>query len=301
VTPAGELRGITHVSQGTPVAETARMRVLLGVSLLTIGTAAYADAPGAPMAPQPAVVAAPAPPPPPAPAGDLEQLAANDAASSRGFLFDTGSVLHAGEVETSLRTVVETGSAITVAVGVGGGVQLSVDGLYGFDGRYEAVGGDVRMRVLGGPRYAVSISAGYHWASSSLDDGEPTNGSFLTFGGDLALAVSDRMLLSIGLGVAHWSGDNDSDGGEPIPVGVAGRINLASLPDPSTDITGHVGLVFGRSWIRLLAEIGDIGDAYGLVGARLATRHVSVDLGLGAVTGDAFSSPAVVFGLSARP
>ncbi|HEY3802645.1 MAG TPA: hypothetical protein VGL61_08545 [Kofleriaceae bacterium] len=276
------------------------MRVLLGVSLLTIATAAYADPPGSAMPPQPSIVAAPAPAPPPPASGDLDRLASNDAASSRGFVFDSGSVLHAGEVETSLRTIIETGSALSLAVGVGGGVQLSVDGLYGQDGRYEALGGQVRMRVLGGPRYAVSIAAGYHWASSSLDEGEPTNGSFLTFGGDLALAVSDRVLLSIGLGVSHFSGDNNMTEVED-PVGVAGHIDLAELPDPSTDVIGHVGLVVGRSWVRLLAEVGDIGDAYGLVGARLATRHVSVDLGVGAVTGEGFSSPAVVFGLSGRP
>jgi hypothetical protein len=86
--------------------------------------------------------------------------------------------------------------------------------------------------------------------------------------------------VSFGLGIVHDDGDGD---------------------DSTNDFYGHVDLVYGCSWLRFVAEIGDAGAPVAAVGARFATRHISVDLGLGVIGSDLVSAPTLVFGLTARP
>ncbi len=247
---------------------------LVAVLVVTIASSAHADPPG--MTPN-------LPPPPPIAAApsDLDQLTHNDAAASHGFAFDSGLVLGTGDVAISLLTLVENASNLNVSVGVGGGVELSVDGSDGLGGRFYGLGGGVRVQLARGPRYAISIAGGYHWASEGVDDESLPYDTYLTFGGDLALAVTDRLLMSFGLGVLH----DDTDG------------------DSTTSFYGHVDLVYGRSRFRFLAEVGDVGTPIAALGVRYASRYVSVDLGIGA-TGlgdDVVSTPVVVFGLTGRP
>ncbi|HEX4455410.1 MAG TPA: hypothetical protein VH143_31340 [Kofleriaceae bacterium] len=254
------------------------MRLFWLVALVTGSAAAYADPPGMTNPSQfTTTQIAPAP-------NELDTVTRGDAASDRGFAFDTGVVLGAGQVELGLRTLLEKGTDLSVAVGVGGGVELSVDGIDALGDRFEALGGGVRVRVARGPRYALSAAAAYHWANANLDDTEPFEGGYLTVGGDLALAVNEQLLMSFGLGVVRYA-----DGGDG--------------SDSSTSFYGHVDLLFGGSWARLLVEVGDIAAPFAIVGGRFATRHVSVDLGVG-LTGDNLdddSSAVVMFGVSVRP
>ena len=254
------------------------MRLLWLVALVTGSAVAYADPPGmTPTNAAPLTTTQIAAPPP-----DLDTLTRNDAASDRGFAFDTGVVLHAGQVELGVRTLFEKGSDLSLSVGVGGGVELSIDGIDALGNRFEALGGGVRVRVLRGPRYTLSVAGAYHWANTNLDDTEPFEGGYLTVGGDLAIAVNSQLLMSFGLGVVRYADSGDSD--------------------PSTSFYGHVDLLFGASWARLLVEVGDIAAPFAIVGGRFATRHVSFDLGVG-LTGDNLdddSSAVVMFGMSPR-
>jgi hypothetical protein len=243
------------------------MRVLVVICILA--AAAHADPPGmttlAPVAPN-----------------DLDQLARSDAASDRGFAFDSGLVLGRGDVDVSLRSLLEHGSNLGLGVGLGGGVALSIDGTDGLGGRYESLGGGVRVRIARGPRYEFSLATGYHWASQGADTiDQPFSGGYLTVGGDLAIAVNDRLLMSFGLGAARYTGDGDS----------------------TTGFYGHADLVVGASWLRMLVEVGDVGSPFAVVGARLATAHVSVDLGVGASSDELVDSASavVVFAVSVRP
>jgi hypothetical protein len=255
------------------------MRLFWLVALVTGSAVAYADPPGmtTPTSAVPLTTTQIAPPPP-----DLEAVTHDDAASDRGFAFDTGVVLHTGQVELGFRTLFEKGTDLSLGVGVGGGVELSIDGIDGLGGRFEAFGGGVRVRVMRNRRSTLSVAAAYHWANTNLDDTEPFEGGYLTVGGDLAVAVNNQLLISFGLGVVRYADSGDSD--------------------PSTSFYGHVDMLFGGSWMRLLVEVGDIAAPFALVGARFATRHVSVDLGIG-LTGDNLdddSSAFVMLGVSAR-
>ncbi len=253
------------------------MRLLWLVALVTGSATAYADPPGMTNPSQLTTTQI-------APPNDLDTITRGDAAATRGFAFDTGVVHGTGEVNLGLRTLFEKGTDLSVGVGVGGGVELSVDGIDALGNRFEALGGGVRVRVAHGPRYAISAAAAYHWANTNLDDTEPFEGGYLSVGGDLALAVSDRLLMSFGLGVVRYANGDDGS-------------------DATTSFYGHADLLFGGSWVRLLVEVGDIAAPFALVGGRFATRHVSVDLGVG-MTGDNLdddSSAVVMLGVSVRP
>ncbi|HEY1549884.1 MAG TPA: hypothetical protein VGG28_18775, partial [Kofleriaceae bacterium] len=163
-----------------------------------------------------------------------------------------------------------------------GGVELSIDGIDGLGNRFEALGGGARVRLLNRPRYTFSVAAAYHWANTNLDDTEPFEGGYLTVGGDLAVAVNNRLVMSFGLGVVRYADSGDDD--------------------PSTSLYGHVDMLFGSRWARLLVEVGDIAAPFAIIGARFATRHVSADLGVG-LTGDNVdddSSAFAMFAVSAR-
>jgi hypothetical protein len=247
------------------------MRALLLIA--AVGGVAHADPPG--MTASTTIVTAP-----PAP-GELDQLATSDAASARTGVFDSGIVLDTGKVDVTLITAATQGSQLGVAVGVGGGVQLSLDALDAFGGRYESIGGDVRLAVARGARHSIAVGVGYHAASSSLGQAEePFIGSYLTLGGDFAYAFGDRLLASFGTGFVRYDG---TDG-----------------MSTTTSLYGHAGLVYGAGLVRGIAELGYLGSPLGVVAARLATRHVSADLGVGATGGDVISTPMVVFALSVR-
>jgi hypothetical protein len=259
----------------------AGMKVLLGILVVTMVGVAYADPPGltTPTATATATsttttTTAVAPP------GELDQLATSDAASTRGAVSDSGIVLGTGKVDVTLLTLATDGSQIGVAVGVGAGVELSVDALDALGGRYDSLGGNVRLQIARGPRHAISVAAGYHWGSNDFGDAAPFLGGYVTLGGDLAYAVNDRLLTSFGLGVVH------ADGGD----GMSG----------STSLYGHADLVFGRSWVRLLTEVGFLGAPDAVVGARFASRRVSADLGLGVTGLNEVSSPLLLLALSVR-
>jgi len=250
------------------------MRVLLAI-LATSG-AAYADPPGMTATTTTTNIAPAAEAP-----GELDQLATSDAASSRGGVFDSGIVQQTGKVDVTLITVATQGSQVAASVGVGGGVELSVDGLDAFGGRYESLGGTARLQVAHGRRHAISVAVGYHWASTNqIEPTEPFYGSYVTLGGDMAYAFGNRVLTSFGLGVVRYDGTD--------------------AMSTTTSLYAHADVVYGAGLVRGLAEIGYLADPLAVLGARVAWRHVSADLGLGASGNSTLSTPMAVFALSVR-
>jgi hypothetical protein len=244
-----------------------RALVILGF-LLVASASAFADPPGLTQTL------------PPAPT-QLDLIEQHDAGYDRGMVFGSGLVLGRGDVDVSLVSALETGSNLSVGVGIGAGVELSVDGIDALGGRFETLGSNVRVQLAHGPTYTFSAQVGYHWASDDI------GGSYLTVGGDIAVALADTSLLTVGLGFLRETGDDNS------------------VSDSSTNLTAHVDLLMGSRMFRPLLEVGYIGSPFAYGGVRFASRYVSVDGGIGvlssngAVDGD--SGPFAMIGLSLRP
>jgi hypothetical protein len=245
------------------------MRALVVLGFLVVASrAAFADPPGLTQT----VPSAPTP---------IDLIEQHDAGYDRGMVFGSGLVLGRGDVDVSLVSALETGSNLSVGVGIGAGIELSVDGIDALGGRFETLGTNIRLQLAHGPTYAFSVLVGYHWASEEI------GGTYLTLGGDLAVALGDTSLLTVGLGFLRATGDDDSFG------------------DSSTNLTAHVALLMGSHMFRPLIELGYIGSPFAFAGVRFASRYVSVDGGIGALSSngavDDESGPFAMIGLSLRP
>lgn len=257
---------------------------------VVLGIAGTASAQPGMMDPDPAVsppgltpaVVPPAPPPPPAVVAPIDEASRRDAASDRAFGLGTAIVLPSGVSDASLR-VGPFGALGSVAVGIGGGLEVSADYGSGHD-QATMYGGGLKVSLGHGATWALALDGSIHKAGDNYGGSGAT---LYTFGGRVTTCIDAgcSALWSGGLGVY-----TSSDSSDKIPV-------LST------------SLVLGRGGVKPLLELAylaapNAGGALGFAGLRLGGSHVAIDVGVGfvAAAGDSGGSAGVpMVGVALRP
>jgi len=221
---------------------------------------------------------------PPAPEVDvLGQRQNADAASDRSFGRSTAIALDGGQLDFSLRTAVEDGSMMSVAAGLGHGVEISADAAYGRQ-LGSAWGMGAKWSFERHATWALAIDTSV--TSLGISSNSSDHGTM--WSADLKVttcAASCGMLVTAAAGAVYVQQDYNS-----------------STPTPFLELA----MVFGTGLVRPMIEgislSGDVNLAF--AGFRLGGRHVAVDLGvgLGASLGDNSDSfTEMMVGLGVRP
>jgi len=182
----------------------------------------------------------------------------NDALSDRAYGRSTAIPLRSGAFDLSMRTAVEHGSMLSVAVGLGHGAELSADAGYGREvGRDVGIG--LKLMFARHPKWAAAFDLSLH--SVGLDNDEAV---LVTADLKLTTCIVDcGAMLTFGIGVMREADGNGYD----------------SPTVPFLELSA----VFGTGYVRPLLEgLSFAGMAnFGFAGFRLGGRHVGVDLGVG--------------------
>ena len=215
------------------------------------------------------------------PATDLLARARDgDASSDRAFGRSTAIALRPGQFDFSLRTAVEQGSMLSIAAGLGHGVELSVDAGYARQLGSD-YGAGIKLVLAEHATWAFAIDAGLHSMHIAGDSGA-------IFSADLKVthcALDCGMLFTAGVGLAAAA---VSDGEAP--------------PLPFFELS----MVFGTGPIRPLLEGLTLAGAanFGFAGVRFGGRHVAIDAGLGlggSLDSGGDAGKAMMVGLAVRP
>jgi hypothetical protein len=262
----------------------------LGLGVILAAASGRAD----PRAPEPRVAAAePALAPPgeepphvaawvaPAPVTDvLQQRRDDDAASDRSFGRSTAIALAPGQFDFALRTAVEDGSMMSVAAGLGHGVEVSADAAYARQlGSEYGVG--LKLAFDRHATWGLALDTSVH--SVSVDRGDE-RGTMLS--AELKVttcAASCGMLLTVGAGILDVQ-------------------DAVSPPVPFLELAMVFGTGLVRPMIESISFSGSLDFAY--AGFRIGGKHVAVDLGvgLGAALDDSSDTfTGMMVGLGVRP
>lgn len=218
---------------------------------------------------------------PPPPVVDLiQQRLDDDAAADRSFGRSTAITLDPGQFDFTMRTAVEDGSMMSMAAGVGHGVELSVDAAYA-----RQLGSEYGLGLKFGfdrhATWALAIDTSVHTVSV---DRSNDRGTMWSAGLEVTTcAASCEMLFTGGAGIVYVQ-DNQTP---PVPF-----LELA--------------MVFGTGLVRPMLEGMSLSGAldFGYAGFRIGGRHVGVDLGVGlgaAMDNSSDSFAAMMVGLGVRP
>jgi hypothetical protein len=218
--------------------------------------------------------------PPPAPElSPIERAARRDAADDRAYGTSTALVVPQGQVDASLR-VAPFGGVLSVAAGLGGGLELSADvGGIVADAGMGTYGVSAKLALVRRYGWTFAVLGGYHKAG----DGE--NG--------------DAGLYNVGAVVSGCT-DRDCSGLISIGAGVMG-----STQDSSSDSIPYAwgSLLLGTGGFRPIIEGAVLqGGVLGFVGARMGGRRAALDLGLGFLGADGGEGGGLpIAALSVRP
>jgi hypothetical protein len=210
----------------------------------------------------------------------LATIAAGDAMSDRAFGRSTAINLRPGQFDFSMRTAVEHGSMLSVAVGLTTGVELSADAGYA---RHVAddYGVGVKFSVLRRASFGLAIDVSVHSTSEESVRSSLASADFKV----TTCALDCNMLFTAGVGFTTTTSDN---GGQTMP-------------------TLELSMLFGRGVVRPLLEAlaidGDSGASLAFAGLRIGGKHLGVDLGVGLLGADITQQSAfgMLVGVGVRP
>ena len=195
---------------------------------------------------------------------ELAAADANDAAYDRGFLTSTAKLLEAGEIEASLRggaSYWDRGALVSVTAGLGNRLEVSFGALAG---PVRGVGGGVKVAVFTRPTWSIAAVA-----SVTRSDGS---------------APETLALATVRLTTCMFSACQVQ-----VTAGIGGGVDLVPTNRDYSDLLGSRAapiqldgsVMFGTGLLRPLLEGMIMEGSLILVGVRLATSHVSLDLGVG--------------------
>lgn len=188
----------------------------------------------------------------------LATIAAGDAMSDRGFGISSAVGLLPAQFDLSMRTVVEHGSMVSVAVGLTHSVEISADA--GYARRLaDDYGLGVKFTLLRRASYALAIDISLHSTSVESQRNTLAVGDFKI----TTCALDCNMLLTAGIGLTSAISDYDNQ----------------------TSPMLELSTIFGRGVVRPLLEAlaitGDAGPSLAYGGVRIGGKHVGVDVGVG--------------------
>jgi hypothetical protein len=206
--------------------------------------------------------------------GGPELAAANrsDAAHDRGLLVSTARALDAGEVDLTVRGAYTfwgryTGESLTA--GIGHGIELAV----GTMSAMHATSAGIKLELVERPTWAIAATASI------------TSGTGTTEGGYNNPVDETLVVASIRLTTCY--GDTCS---VQLTGGIGGGVDWVRTPQyrdvivgpvrgPPVQLDGNVTIGTGR--LRPMVELEILEGIVAIAGVRLASKHVSIDVGLG--------------------
>ncbi len=216
----------------------------------------------------------------------LDHVQAIDAANDRAFVLGTALVQPMGNVDMSLRSVVEHGAILGLAAGIGFGIELSVDSAWlGGTTHENVLGVGAKVRIVRRGTWAVSVDASVHKVSTDAGDYMYSTNYYMT-GVKLTGCASPtcNALVTVGLGIAASKESLTTDG---------------VFDTIAPVVTGSV--VIGTGAFRPMLELAYADDAYGVIGARFGGRHVAFDCGVGFTSLGGNVGGGLMLGLAVRP
>jgi hypothetical protein len=228
--------------------------------------------------------------------GGAERAAADtsDAAYDRGFVTSTAKTLAAGEADVSLRggvTFWDHGVIASVAAGLGKHVEVSFGSL---EGPIRGVGLGLKVSIYTQPTWSIA-------AVANVTRGE-SGSSHET------LALATVRLTTCLFSACQMQ----------VTAGIGGGVDVVPARRDYADLVGSRGspaqfdgsVMLGTGILRPLLEGTIMEGTLIIVGVRLATSHVSIDLGVGRAMPpsdhDAYYEPTRaatvgVIGIAVRP